>query len=132
MAIAPLSHHPAFTVQRPSALRSASVWARAAAALGLTLAALGAHAADSEFTLLIKDRRFEPVELKVPAQTRVKLTVHNQDGAAEEFESHSLNREKLIPAGGKAVIYIGPLKPGRYEFLGEFNPKTARGVVIAE
>jgi hypothetical protein len=29
-------------------------------------------------------------------------------------------------------IYIGPLKPGKYPFFGEFNQATARGVVIAE
>jgi hypothetical protein len=30
------------------------------------------------------------------------------------------------------VVYIGPLKAGKYPFFGEFNPATARGVVIAE
>ena len=43
-----------------------------------------------------------------------------------------MKKEKVIPAGGKAVIFLGPLKPGRYEFIGEFNPKTAKGLVIAE
>ena len=61
-----------------------------------------------------------------------KLTVQNLDTTPEEFESHALNREKVIPGGAKAVIYIGPLKPGRYEFMGEFNPTTAKGVVVAE
>jgi hypothetical protein len=32
----------------------------------------------------------------------------------------------------KAIIFIGPLKPGEYPFFGEFNPKTAQGKVIAE
>jgi len=93
----------------------------------------GAHAADApEITLSIKNHRFEPAELKVPAGERIKLVVHNQDGTPEEFESHSLNREKVIPAGAKATIYIGPLRAGRYEFFGDFNQKTAQGVVIAE
>jgi len=43
-----------------------------------------------------------------------------------------MNREKVIPGGAKATIYIGPLKPGRYEFFGEYNEATAKGVVIAE
>jgi len=89
-------------------------------------------AADPEFSLLITGHRFEPTELRVPANTRVKLTVQNQDATPEEFESHALNREKLIPAGSKAVIYIGPLKPGRYEYVGEFNPTSAKGVILAE
>mgnify|MGYP000163813632 CR=1 FL=1 len=91
-----------------------------------------AQAADNEVALNIKNHLFTPAEIKVPANQRIKLNVHNQDSTPEEFESHSLNREKLIPAGAKAVIYIGPLKPGRYDFFGEFNQATAKGVVVAE
>lgn len=94
--------------------------------------ATGASAAEPETLLIIKNHRFEPAELKVPAGKRVKLTVHNQDSTAEEFESHDLNREKVVPAGAKAGIFIGPLKPGRYNFAGEYNEATAKGVVIAE
>ena len=101
------------------------------AALTLGVAQFAA-AADPEALLVIKNLRFEPTELKVPAGQRVKLTVHNQDSTPEEFESHKLNREKVIPGGAKAVIFIGPLKPGKYEFVGEYNEATAKGVVIAE
>ena len=101
---------------------------------GLCLAnAIGiANAAEVQVNLVIKNHRFEPAELKVPANQRVKLTVHNQDTTPEEFESHALNREKVIPGGAKAVLFIGPLKPGRYTFLGEYNEATAQGVVVAE
>ena len=102
-----------------------------AAIIGALLTPL-AHATDNEMALTIKNHQFAPAEIKVPANQRIKLNVHNQDSTPEEFESHSLNREKLIPGGAKAVIYIGPLKPGRYDFFGEFNPSTAKGVVIAE
>jgi hypothetical protein len=91
-----------------------------------------AAAADPEFVLKIKDHRFEPAELKLPAQTKIKLIVHNLDAQAEEFESKSLNREKIIPAGGKVTIFIGPLKSGRYEFVGEYNEATAKGVFVVE
>lgn len=104
-------------------------------AAGITcLALLGSpvHAADTERLLVIKNHRFEPAELKVPAGQRIKLVVHNQDSSPEEFESHSLNREKVIPGGARATVYIGPLKSGRYEFFGEYNEATAKGVVIAE
>jgi hypothetical protein len=97
------------------------------------IAGLGSsRAAEPEALLVIKDHRFEPAELKVPAGQRIKLVVHNQDAKPEEFESHALNREKVIPAGAKVTIYIGPLKPGRYPFVGEYNEATAKGVVIAE
>lgn len=103
----------------------------ALSAAGL-LVTVAAHAADPEVTLVIKDHRFEPAEVKVPSGQKIKLIVHNQDSTPEEFESHSLNREKVIPGGQKATIFIGPLKPGRYSFYGEYNEKTAQGVVIAE
>lgn len=99
----------------------------------VTLAVLGnARAAEPEALLVIKNHKFEPAELKVAAGERVKLVVHNQDSTPEEFESHSMNREKVVPAGAKATIYIGPLKPGRYDFYGEYNEATAKGVVVAE
>ena len=91
-----------------------------------------AAAAEPEITLVIQNHRFEPAEVKVPANVRVKLVVENRDATPEEFESHSLNREKVIPGGKKATLYIGPLKPGRYPFFGEYNDKTAQGVVVAE
>jgi hypothetical protein len=96
------------------------------------LAVIPAHAADLELSITIKNHTFEPSVLKAPANQRIKLTVQNLDTTPEEFESHALNREKVIPGGAKAVIYLGPLKPGRYEFMGEFNPITAKGVVVAE
>ena len=92
----------------------------------------GVQAAEPELLIVIKNHRFEPAELKVPAGQRVKLIVHNQDATPEEFESHALNREKVVPPGSKASLYVGPLKPGRYPFVGEYNEATAKGVVIAE
>jgi hypothetical protein len=89
-------------------------------------------AADAEFALVIRDHRFEPAEIRVPANQKIKLVVHNQDASPEEFESHELNREKVIATGAKANIFVGPLTPGRYPFVGEFHDKTARGVLIAE
>jgi plastocyanin len=91
-----------------------------------------ALSAEPEFMLVIKNHRFEPAEISVPAGQRVKLIVHNQDSTAEEFESHSMNREKVIPGGAKASIFIGPLKPGRYTFFGEYNEATAKGTVVAK
>ena len=102
------------------------------ALISASLLATGASAAEPELLLVIKNHRFEPAEVKVPAGQRVKLVVHNQDNTPEEFESHDLNREKIVPPGAKATIFIGPLKPGRYTFSGEYNEATAKGVVIAE
>ncbi|HZX32015.1 MAG TPA: cupredoxin domain-containing protein [Rhodocyclaceae bacterium] len=102
------------------------------ALLFLSLLPAVAFAADVEQALTIKDHRFTPSEVRVPADKKIKLVIDNQDPTPEEFESHELNREKVIPGNSKGVVFIGPLKPGKYPFMGEFNSKTAQGVVIAE
>ena len=89
-------------------------------------------AADAEFRLSIRDHRFEPAELRVPAGKRIRLTIVNQNAAAEEFESYELHREKLIPGNSSGSVYIGPLEPGRYPYFGDFHPDTTTGVIVAE
>ena len=89
-------------------------------------------AAEPAILLVIRNHQFEAAELKVPAGQRVKLVVHNQDNTPEEFESHDLNREKIVPPGAKATIFVGPLKPGRYVFFGEYHEASAKGALIAE
>lgn len=84
------------------------------------------------YEISIKDHKFDPVELHVPAGDKIKLKVHNQDPTPEEFESHDMNREKVIAGGKTATIFIGPLKPGKYHYFGEFNMDTANGYIIAE
>ena len=99
-------------------------------AVACLLAARAAFAAEPEFALALRDHRFTPAEITIPANTKVKLIVDNQDPTPEEFDSHALNREKVIPARSKATIFVGPLAPGRYPFIGEFNASTAQGVVV--
>jgi hypothetical protein len=81
--------------------------------------------------LTLRDHRFTPAEIQVPANARVRLVVDNQDATPEEFDSHALNREKVIPGNSKATIFVGPLTAGRYPFMGEFNAATAQGAIVA-
>ncbi len=113
-------------------IRQATAGAGVALAAALAFAVPTALAADAEYRLVIKDHRFVPAELAVPAGQKVKLVVENQDATPEEFESYALNREKIVPGNGKIVVFVGPLKPGRYEFFGEFNAKTARGWLVVQ
>ena len=96
----------------------------------LTVGAAAAWADD--YVLTIKDHRFTPAEVKVPANQRVTIAVINEDATPEEFESNLMKIEKVIAGNSKGVVRIGPLKPGRYPFIGEYNEATAKGVVIAE
>lgn len=100
----------------------------AALALGVSSAA----AAESAFTLTIKDHHFEPAELRVPANQPATLTVKNLDATPEEFESKTLRIEKVIPGNSEATFTLRPLKPGRYKFVGEFHEDDAKGEIIAE
>jgi plastocyanin len=100
------------------------------AALGLPAAADGAVAQD--LNLVIRNHKFEPEEIRVPAGKRVSIYVSNEDATPEEFDSTALKVEKVIPGKSKGLVRIGPLEPGRYEFVGEFHADTAKGVVIAE
>ena len=104
-----------------------------ALAASLSFLVLGvAWAEDATFTLTIRSHRFEPAELVVPAGQRIKLILVNADATPEEFESHSLKREKVIPGGATVVLYLNPLAPGTYEFVGEFHEDTAKGRLIAK
>lgn len=104
--------------------------------VALALAALGAGrsiaAEPPSLRLLIVNHRFQPATLTIPANTKVKLAVENRDATPEEFESNDFDREKLILPNSSAVIFVGPLPPGRYRFFGEFNPATAQGVLRVE
>jgi hypothetical protein len=100
----------------------------------LAACVLGAIPASAQetYTIVIKGNRMSPAELEVPAGKKIKLLVDNQDPTPEEFESYSLNREKIIPGNSKATIFIGPLKPGSYEFFGDFHQATAQGRIVAK
>jgi hypothetical protein len=87
---------------------------------------------DLVYTLVLKDHRFQPEELNVPAGKKIKLLIENRDALAEEFESFALNREKAVAGNGSATLFIGPLEAGRYQFIGEFYEETAHGVIIAK
>lgn len=101
------------------------------AALAL-FAASAAAEAPPEFTLTLRAHRFEPAELVVPANQKIRIKVVNADPTPEEFESHELNREKVIPGNATALVFVGPLSPGEYPFFGEFNARTAQGKLIAK
>ena len=82
--------------------------------------------------LTIKDHRFEPAELKVPAGKPFVIAVKNLDPTAEEFESRALKIEKVIAGRSDGTVRVHALAPGRYEFIGEYHSDTAKGALIAE
>jgi hypothetical protein len=96
----------------------------------VVLLPLSAHAED--YVLTLKDHAFTPAELVIPANTKVKITVKNEDATTAEFESKELKRERVINGHSSAVINLGPLKPGSYPFVDEFHEDVAKGTIKAE
>ncbi len=80
----------------------------------------------------IRDHRFWPSDIHVPAGNPTALVIINTDPTAEEFDSLALKVEKLVPGGGSVTIRLRPLGAGRYPFAGEFHADTAKGAVISE
>ena len=103
------------------------------AAVGLfVVLTLATPARADDPSATFRNHRFEPARLEVPANTKFKLMVHNADDSADEFESSSLNREKLVAPGQTITVFLGPLDPGEYKFFGDFHQDTAQGVLVAK
>ena len=100
--------------------------------LAFIFSASQANAESKEFLVQIKNHKFEPAEIEVLANQEFKLIVENTDKTLEEFESADLKKEKLVGAGKKITIFIGPLKPGEYKFFGDFHQKTAQGKIVVK
>jgi hypothetical protein len=105
---------------------------KAAAAVLILVTGMADAAFAETYTLTIKDHKFDPAELKIPADKAATLVVKNLDATPEEFESKPLRIEKVVPANGEATFQLRPLKAGRYKFAGEFHEDSAKGEVVAE
>lgn len=88
--------------------------------------------AQAEIVLIVENNRFQPDEVKVKAGAPFVLVITNRDKAPEEFESHDLRIEKIIPAGKTIRVKVPALKPGVYGFVGEYHERTAKGRIVAE
>ena len=99
---------------------------------GLWLSRAAPLQAQTAIDVTIKDHRFIPAEIHVPAGKLTVLNIKNEDATAEEFDSSALKIEKVIGGGNEGTVRLRPLDPGRYPFMGEYHSDTAQGVVIAE
>jgi plastocyanin len=100
-----------------------------AAAIGLI-----AHTARADDTvsisLTIKNHQFDPAETHAPAGKQIVFHVKNLNDIVSEFESSDLHFEKIVPAGSEAVVYVHPLKPGRYNYYDDFHHATQGYLVV--
>ncbi|CAA7619786.1 conserved hypothetical protein [Candidatus Terasakiella magnetica] len=98
---------------------------------GVVVPGLSRAADEVLVNLAIKDHRFIPDRLEVPAKTKIILVIRNEDAEPEEFDSPALRREKIVFPGRETRLVLGRLDPGDYGFVGEYHEATAKGVIIA-
>jgi len=111
-----------------------SIVAAGALAAAITVVAGGSAPQAQETTALsiaIKGHRFQPPELRAPANRAITISVKNLDSAAIEFESVSLRVEKVVTPGSEGVVRVRPLAPGKYEFFDDFHQET-RGTLTVQ
>lgn len=108
--------------------------ARAAVALAALLAAMALPALADEptFRIDIKDGVITPLEIEVPANTRIRLEVTNSGTSPAEFESVQLKKEKVIAGGNSSVMVIRNLDPGTYDFFDDFHIDMPHAKIIAK
>jgi plastocyanin len=112
--------------------RSVVVAVLAVAGVWLFAGSVPPAQAQAEIVLTVENNRFQPEEVKVKAGAPFVLVITNRDKAPEEFESHDLRIEKVIPAGKTVRVKVPALKPGVYRFVGEYHEQTAKGRIVAE
>lgn len=101
----------------------------------LAMAAFALVAAAQElpaFEVVMKDGRFSPERLEVPAGKRVKLVLKNEGRTPAEFENLSMRVEKVLAPGVTSFVVLHNLKPGEYRFLDEFHPQGGSLTVVAK
>jgi hypothetical protein len=101
-------------------------------ALWITAPGVTAAAGDPpEYELTVRDARFAPETIEVPAGTKFRLVIRNHGPGATEFEMKSPPKERIVAPGTQAVLLFAPLKPGTYPFVDEFHEDTGKGRIVA-
>jgi hypothetical protein len=93
--------------------------------------------ADSKVSPPVLEIRFEhhnfsPLTLQVPANTPLEIKIVNLSAERIEFESFSLNREKVVEPGKTVTLKLPVLRPGSYDFVDDFHDDVPAGVIIAK
>ena len=81
--------------------------------------------------LSFKDRKFDPVEVKAPANKPLVLKVKNMSSENMEFESEPLQLETVVKPNTEALIKVKAQKPGRYVFFDDLHQET-KGTLLVE
>jgi heme/copper-type cytochrome/quinol oxidase subunit 2 len=103
-------------------------------ALGLVAGSVGPAAgqAPAEVALAMEKDKFEPAELRVPANKAFVLVLTNKDDISHEIDIPKLKIEKKVRAGQTIKVRVPALKAGKYEMADDDSTPNLKGVLIAE
>ena len=100
------------------------------AVVSVALAVRPATAQEAKVEMSLKDHKFEPAEIKAPANKPIVVKVKNLMAENMEFESEVLKVEVVVKANAEGLVKIKPQKPGRYTFFNDFHQETTGTLVI--
>jgi len=84
------------------------------------------------FEIRFESHHFSPQTLEVPANTPLQVRVVNSSRERIEFESFSLNREKVVEPGGSVTLKLPALRAGTYDFFDDFHQDVPEGAIVAK
>lgn len=117
--------------KRSIAIFSHAIIAGLAMSFGLASGARPANAEDTvTLSITLQNHQFAPAELHAPPGQEIAIHVKNLNDIVSEFESGDLHFEKIVPAGAEAVVYVHPLRPGRYNFYDDFHHATQGYLIV--
>lgn len=90
----------------------------------------GSAPASPVVRLTLKDYRFTPATITIPANQRVKIELSNDDANGDDFESKDLHVDKEVQGMSHVSFLVGPLAPGCYAFQAEKSAATAHGTIV--
>ena len=93
---------------------------------GLWLPSATPLQAQTAIDMTIKDHRFTPSEIHVPAVKPAVLNIKNEDATAEEFDSSALKIEKVIGGANEGTVRLGHSIPAATRSWANTTPTRLR------
>lgn len=85
---------------------------------------------DKAYRLVLKHHRFRPLNITVPAGKRIKVIIDNRQPVPAVITSFVLNRQKLVTAHHRIVLYLPPMGAGTYTLFDDFHLSTKGTVTV--
>jgi hypothetical protein len=94
--------------------------------------AMAASSAPLPIDVAIRHHRFETAVREVPKGVPLLFRVTNFGRSVEEFESYDMAFEVVVRPGQTIEIPVSGLGAGKYDYFGDFHPRTARGTITVK